>query len=138
MAKKKGGFHKGKPRGCTYADVLARDRMIREAVKETAHDARVQVESDIRCQRQLWMCAVALNEGFKFGPERTRKFFSALQELADEYEKLGTENGYEYVDEKLRQRAEQVSGMKIEYLYEAEMREAKAKHAAEGKGEFEA
>lgn len=136
MPKKKGSFRKGKPHGCNYADMLARDRMIKEAVQRSANDARVQVESDIRCQRQLWMCVVALNEQFGFGAERTRKFFEAMETLAEEYETIGKEVDAEYANEKLRQRAEQVSGIKIEYMYESEMRAAKAKHEAEGKGDM--
>lgn len=57
--------HSGKPRGMNYADMLARKRMIREAVQEAADDATVQ----------------------------------------------------------LRLKAERVTGMKIEYLYEHEAQE---------------
>ena len=39
--------------GVPFAAKLARDRMLREAVQQAAHDATVQVESDIRTQRAL-------------------------------------------------------------------------------------
>ena len=35
--------HSGKPRGMNYADMLARKRMIREAVQEAADDATVRI-----------------------------------------------------------------------------------------------
>lgn len=37
----------GKPRGMNYADMLARKRMIREAVQEAADDATVQLRADM-------------------------------------------------------------------------------------------
>lgn len=39
MAKTKKKHPGGKPRGMNYADMLARKRMIREAVQEAADDA---------------------------------------------------------------------------------------------------
>lgn len=116
----------------TYADQLARQRMIREAVKASADDARVKVETDIRCQRQLWLCCIAMNEAFGIGPERFKRFAEVLTDLAEEYDLMTTENGSDYANEKMRQRAEQITGIKIEYLYEHEMAEARHQNAEKG------
>lgn len=123
---------KGKAPGMTYADQLARQRMIREAVKASADDARVKVETDIRCQRQLWLCCIAMNEAFGIGPERFKRFAEVLTDLAEEYDRMTTENGSDYANEKMRQRAEQITGIKIEYLYEHEMAEARRRNAEKG------
>lgn len=124
--------HPGLPRGATWADKLARDRAIKEALRESAKDTTIQVQVDIRCQRQLWLCAVALSEGFGFGKDRIMKFFQVLQKCAEDFDQMREENDEEFANEKLRQRAEQISGMKIEYLYEQDMIAARKKHEAEG------
>lgn len=116
----------------TYADQLARQRMIREAVKASADDARVKVETDIRCQRQLWLCCIAMNEAFGIGPERFKRFAEVLTDLAEEYDRMASETGPDYANEKMRQRAEQITGIKIEYLYEHEMAEARSRNAKKG------
>ena len=46
--------HSGKPRGMNYADMLARKRMIREAVQEAADDATVQLRADMATQKALF------------------------------------------------------------------------------------
>ena len=123
---------KGKAPGMTYADQLARQRMIREAVKASADDARVKVETDIRCQRQLWLCVCSVADTFGFGPKRVQQFLLGLQKTAEEYDELRRNADTMYADEKMRQRAEQASGIKIEYLYEHEMAEARRINEAKG------
>lgn len=76
--------HKGKRPGENYADVLARKKMIQEAVEKTAHDNAVALEVDIKLQRFLWMAVVALNEEFGFGGERAKRFMLALEAVANE------------------------------------------------------
>lgn len=124
--------HRGLPPGMTYADKLARDRMIRNYVQASANDVRVKLETDIRCQRQLWLCCVAMNEAFGIGPERFKRFAEVLTDLSEDYEKMDRENGPEYANEKLRLRAEQITGMTIEYLYEHEIAEARRRNEAKG------
>ena len=123
---------KGRAPGMTYADELAKQRMIREAVKASADDARVQLETDIRCQRQLWLCCIAMNEAFGIGPERFKRFAEVLTDLASEYDRLTAEGGPEYANEKMRQRAEQITDSKIPYLYEHEMAEARRRNEEKG------
>lgn len=129
MQKKK---HPGKPRGATYADVLARQQMIKAAVLQAAKDDTVALQSDIRTQRMTWLMVCSIADAYGFGPVRMQPFFKAFQDNADEYEKMLQEVDAEYANEKLRQRAEQVSGIEIQYLYEAEIRAAKRKNLAAG------
>lgn len=98
--------HSGKPRGMNYADMLARKRMIREAVQEAADDATVQLRADVATQKALWLAVCSVADAYGFGPERMKK-----------------EVDTDYAYEKLRLKAERVTGMKIEYLYEHEAQE---------------
>ena len=115
---------KRKP-GETYADVLARKRMIADAVERHVHSESVKLEADIMNQRMLWKCVVALNMAFGFGKDRAIKFMEALQEVAEEITKMRTEVDEQYAFEKLRQRAAAITGIDIKYIHEDEMREAR-------------
>ena len=53
-----------------------------------------------------------------------KKFFVALQDNTEEYERMKQAVDEDYANEKLRLKAEKVTGMAIRYLYEAEAREA--------------
>lgn len=98
MKKKRGAAPKR--HGETYADVLARQRMLKQAVKEAARDTTVQVEADIRTQRALWLCSVSVADAFGIGPQRMQRFFDTLQANAEELEQMAKENGEEYAYEK--------------------------------------
>lgn len=119
--------HPQKLRGDNYADYLARKRIGEETLRMAMEDQAVKLASDIICQRQLWAVIVTLNERYQFGPKRTRDFFEAMEAVLDEFERLKKEHGDAYAEEKLRERAEKVSGIKIQYQHEAvleKMREA--------------
>jgi len=103
-----------------------------EACQRAANDTTVQVQSDIRTQRAMWLMCVSMNDAFGIGPERFQKFAQCLQERAEWYEELAQGGDEEYANEKLRQEAQRCSGMNIEYLYEAEMLAAQKKHEQEG------
>ena len=118
MAQKKRKNTRCTANGVPLAAKLARDRMLREAMQQAAHDATVQVESDIRTQRALWRSVASIADGF--GPERIKKFFVALQDNSEEFERMKNEVDEDYANEKLRLKAERVTGMEIKYLYEAE------------------
>ena len=55
-----------------------------------------------------------------------KKFFAAFQENTDEIMRMEKEVDIDYAYEKLRLKAERVTGMKIEYLYEHEAKEEQA------------
>ena len=78
------------------------------------------------------MAVIALNEKFGFGGERAKRFMVALQEVAEEGEKMAEENGGTYAQAKLMQRAGQITGIPIEPVHEAQMREARERNQAEG------
>lgn len=128
MAKK----HKGLPKGATYADKLARDRMLKEAVEQAARDDMVAIRADIRAQRVLWMAVCAMGEAFGMGPTRAQQFFQAFDDVTNWLDDLSQKHGAEYALDKLRQQAEKVSGIEIGYLYEKEMIEARKRNEARG------
>ena len=132
MAQKK-HKHKGLPKGMTYADKLAKDRMVKEAVEKAAQDTSTRLRAEIQSQQRLWLFVVAMAEAFGLGPKRIQvDFFNTLDNVSEWLEDLTRKHGREYALDKLRQRAEQVSGVPIEYLYEKEIRDAQELHDAKG------
>ena len=73
--------HSGKPRGMNYADMLARKRMIREAVQEAADDATVQLRADMATQKALWLAVCSVADAYGFGPERMKKFMLHFRKI---------------------------------------------------------
>lgn len=124
--------HKGKRTGETYADVLAKKKMIEEAVRESVHDHSIAIESDIKTQRFLWMAVIALNEAFGFGGERARRFLEALEKVCAEVEQMAKENGGYYARKKMMDRASQITGIDITPVHEEEMRQARLENEANG------
>lgn len=78
------------------------------------------------------MAVIALNEAFGFGGERARKFLTALQEVAEECEKMAAENGGYYARKKMMDRASQITGIDITPVHEEEMRQARIENEANG------
>lgn len=122
---------KKKP-GENYADVLARKKMIKQAVEQTAHDASIAIEADIKTQRFLWMAVIALNEAFGFGGERARRFLLALEKVANEVEQMAKDHGGYYAKKKMMDRASQITGIDITPVHEEEMRKARMENQAQG------
>ena len=123
--------HQAKPNGMTYAQVLARQAMIQKAVEKAAADTTVQLQSDIHTQRAMWLMVVSIADAFGIGQMRMqRDFFPALEKNTDLLIRMEEEVDADYAYEKLRLRAEQVSGVKIEYLYEHEIAEARKRAQA--------
>lgn len=126
------GKHRGKPPGMTYADVLTRKKAVAAGIEKAATDAALKVEADTRVQRAMWLMVVSMADAFGIGPKRSKQFFEALQANSEMLERMTAEADEDYAYEKLRRRAEQITGIKIEYLYEHEALAAKLKHAKEG------
>ena len=127
-----GKRHKGLPKGMTYADKLAQDRMVKQAVEKAAADKTVELRANIRNQRMMWLQIVSLAEAYGIGQKRILDFFEVLEANAAEFEQMANEHGMDYALEKLRQRAEKVSGIPIEYLYEKDIAAAKERNEARG------
>ena len=107
--------------GMTHADVIARRKIGQQTLRMAMEDEAVALAADIKCQQMLWGAVIALNEQFGFGEKRTRDFIEAMGKIADEFEAMRQQDGYEYAEEKLRQRASQVSGIDIHYQHETEI-----------------
>ena len=63
---------------------------------------------------------------------RARKFLAALQEVAEECQKMAEENGGYYARKKMMDRASQITGIEITPVHEEEMRRARIENEAEG------
>lgn len=120
--------HSGKPQGMSYAKKLAHERMLREASQSAANDIAVNLKTDINCQRMTWFWTVAMYETFNIGPKRFADFSENLAKREELYDKHLTEGDQVFADEKLRQEAERISGIDIEYIHEKEILAAKKRH----------
>ena len=124
MANRKQRRHAAKPQGASYADVLAQKRFEQAVCAEAVHNQAVQLQSEIRTQRVLWMCCIAMNRAFGVGPKRFLDFTSELDKVATWYEEMLTNVDEVYANEKLRRLASQCSGIDVSPLYDKEMTEA--------------
>lgn len=118
--------HKQIPHGANYAQVLAAER----ARKEQERQLEMQMNAQIYVQRALWLSSVSIADAYGFGPKRMEPYFKALQENSEDFDRMVEEYDYEYALEKLRQKAEKISGAELNYLYEQELsdiRERKGK-----------
>lgn len=118
--------------GETYADVLAKEKMARQAVEKVARDTSVSIEADIKTQRFMWMAVVALNNAFGFGGERAKRFLLALEEVANETRELAQKHGGVYARAKLMESASKITGIAIKPIHEEEMRQARLENEAKG------
>lgn len=132
MPKKRKIRQRGRPAGMTFADELEHKRMLRKACEDAARDQTVKLLTSIHAQRYSWLSCLALHRAFGFGAGRFGRYMAAMQEVSDQVETMCGETDEEYAWEKIRQQAEAVSGRKITYLYEAEIRAAREKHRKEG------
>lgn len=107
------------PQGVNYAQVLAAEK----AKKERERQLEMQFNANIYVERALWLAAVSISDAYGFGPKRMEAYFAKLKENSEEFERMDREDGYEYALEKLRQKAEKITGEKLTYLYEKELRE---------------
>ncbi|MBR3753370.1 MAG: hypothetical protein IKK50_09615 [Ruminiclostridium sp.] len=108
----------GKPKGANYADVLAYQKAKEKAIEKAASDTLTQIHADMQTQRMMWLMVCAMADAFEIGPRRARKFFECLQANSEEIERMRDEVDDDYAWEKLRLRAQQVTGIDIKYVYE--------------------
>lgn len=118
--------------GETYADVLAKKKMIKEAVDKSVHDTSVAIEADIKTQRAMWMALEALNRAFGFGGVRARRFMVYLEEVANEFEESVKKNGADYAKEDLRRRVAQILETEVVPIWEEEIAQARRENEAAG------
>ena len=111
---------RNKAKGETFVDALTKQKIGRETIRLAMEDKAVELAADIICQRQLWASVVAMNELWQVGPKRSRDFLNAIEAVVDEFNAMKQEHGDAYAEEKLRERAEKVSGIKLYYQHETE------------------
>ena len=131
-AQRRAAKHKGKRQGETYADVLAKKRMIKEAIDRSVHDQSVAIEADIKSQRIEWMSVCALNAAFGFGGKRARLYLEALADVAEEFKKLAKKHGAVYAKAKLMESAGKILEIELSPVHEEEMRKARVENEKEG------
>ena len=129
---RRAAMKKGKRQGETYADVLYKKQLIKEAVEKSAHDHAVSIEADIKSQRLMWMSVIALNKAFGFGGKRCMDYFTALDEVANEVEAMVKEHGGVYARAKLMEAASKITGIEITPIHEEEMMKARLENEANG------
>lgn len=122
----------GKPKGATYADVLAFERGKQAAIEKAASDTLLEVKANMQVQRMMWLMLCSMADAFEIGPKRAQKFFECLQENGDELQRMRDEVDDDYAWEKLRIRAEQVTGIDIRYIYEKNIFEGYAPESKNG------
>ena len=120
MAQKKHKRQRCSANGIPLAAKLRREQLIKQEIHEQVHDAVLQVEADTAIQRALWMATVAASDVFSAGPVRIQRWLERMEEIGNEYDALVAGADEEYADEKLRQRAAEISGKEILQMYQAE------------------
>lgn len=99
---------KPRKRNPSKADIGLKYQMI----QSNAIDIAVQKHM----QLLLWSAVVALNEEAGFGKERTQRFLNRIGDVWEEWTNMAADVDLEYAAEKLRMRAEQISGIEIGYV----------------------
>lgn len=128
MSKKKQHHSKPHGGGVSYAQRLAHQRMLQQAVTDEVARQQADLWARQDTVRGLWLMVCAVADAFHVGPMRMKRdFFPALMAVREEIERMKKTNGEEYAFEKLRLRAEQVCGEELAHFYdppEAALREA--------------
>lgn len=131
-AQRRAARKKGKRPGETYADQLARQKEIKQAIEKAARDETVALESDIKTQRFLWMAVVANYEAFGHAGVRAQRFMLTLDNVREDMEKMAAKDGWEYAVEKLREQCEKITGMEVKQVHEERMIQARKENEAKG------
>lgn len=90
-------------------------------------DKTVEIAVDIHLQRFQWFMACALNEEFGFGPDRIERTLKAIERQKEEWDLIRRENTFinekgeeefdeDLANEKLRMKAEEVSGRELKHI----------------------
>lgn len=123
MAKQKSKKHHSKPHGGAVS--LPKQLALQRAQRNQAALLQADLWARQDTQRALWLMVITVSEAFGIGPKRMqRDFFPALERNNQELRKMREENGETYAFEKLRQRAEQVSGIAIRHFYDPDPEKA--------------
>ena len=115
----------GKPRGVTYADILAEKQARMRAIDKAAEDGMVELRANAHTQRAMWLMVCSVADAYGFGPERMKLFLETLQRNAEELQRMIDDVDEDYAYEKMRRKAEQVTGEKLEYYIDVELKKSR-------------
>ena len=122
----------GRKPGESYAEYLAREKQIREAIDKSVHDTSVEIIADQKLQVMLWEAAVALNRRFGFAEKRVMDFMQTLDEVNRELVGIAREDGRYVATEHLRKEVSRISGMDVQLIHMEEIKRARAENEAKG------
>ena len=118
----------------TYADILAEKQARMRAIDKDAADGMVELRANAHTQRAMWLMVCSVADAYGFGPERMKLFLETLQSNAEELQRMIDEVDEDYAYEKMRRKAEQVTGEKLEYYIDVELKKSRERNAGiEGK-----
>ena len=130
-AQKRAKQHGRRP-GESYAEYLARERQIREAIDKSVHDTSVELIADQKRQVMLWEAVAALNRRYGFAEKRAMDFMVTLDEVDQELVNIAKQDGRYVATEHLRKEVSRISGMEVKLIHMDEIRQAKAENEAKG------
>lgn len=116
----------GRLPGETLAESIQRKKKTNEAYANAVVDDTLDIKTEIRVQRVLWMCCIAMHQAFGIGANRFRQFTQELDIVSRWYvdnKKKGRGDDV-YANEMLRREASRIAGMEVSPLYDEEMMES--------------
>ena len=99
---------RNKKRNPHKADIGIRTQLVREHAIDIAVNRHLQIF--------MWIVVVALNDELGLGQTRTRRVLSRIEDVRSEWDKMRKDVDLDYANEKLRKRAEEISGIEIGYV----------------------
>lgn len=99
---------RNKRRNPHKADLGIKTQLVREHAIDIAVNRHLQIF--------MWIVVVALNDELGLGQNRTRRVLSRIEDVRSEWDKMRKDVDLDYANEKLRKRAEEISGIEIGYV----------------------
>lgn len=99
---------RNKKRNPHKADIGIKTQLVREHAIDIAVNRHLQIF--------MWIVVVALNDELGLGQNRTRRVLSRIEDVRSEWDKMRKDVDLDYANEKLRKRAEEISGIEIGYV----------------------
>lgn len=114
----------GRLPGETLAESIQRKKRTQAACIQAVQDQVLEAKSEVRTQRALWLCCIAMHQAFGIGPKRFARWAEALQECTDWYLDNLRQVDEVYANELLRRQASRYSGMEVQPLFDRELLES--------------
>lgn len=125
-ARRQAAKQNGRLPGESLAESIQRKKRTQAAYAAAVVDDTLDKKTEIRVQRILWMCCVAMHRAFGIGPGRFRQFLAELEGVTAEYEdnKKAGRGDDVYANEKLRREASRIAGIEVNSLHDDDMMQA--------------